>query len=483
MTGSVALDVVIGLVFVYLLYSLFATVLAEIIATYLGFRARNLLAAIDRMLTDQETLGEKVMEIKKNSHSRLLGIAKGSLKFVLDSKLFVVIIELIKRLYFLIVPYKGGLTKDFFDSAEIKYQGKAGLFRTPSYISKESFSKALLDIFKTGQGATDLERIQNYLANLNHDSVTSKYILSLLNDAQNDLQKFKILLENWFDRMMDRATGWYKRQIQFVLLVLGFVIATGFNASTFRIVKVLSKDKDARAQMVQLGSAYIQSHNPPAGNNAKIADQDKLDSLKAMQQQLGKDIATANSVLGLGWITQDSIELFCRTKLIRIRKGPCQKVVVTKVIDSCKSCKKTMRDTLKIINDTLFIKQDTQCVKKDSVKYRNKYVKNIYYSRTDHYLLIPKHVNRDLFLSNLKFFLKETSPRVRFSWSAYIWTTVKQDFLGYLITAIAISLGAPFWFDLLSKLMQLRGAVQSTTQTASGSPQKNDPSSHINREG
>jgi hypothetical protein len=28
---------------------------------------------------------------------------------------------------------------------------------------------------------------------------------------------------------------------------------------------------------------------------------------------------------------------------------------------------------------------------------------------------------------------------------------------GFLITALAISLGAPFWFDLLKKLMQLRG--------------------------
>jgi hypothetical protein len=29
-----------------------------------------------------------------------------------------------------------------------------------------------------------------------------------------------------------------------------------------------------------------------------------------------------------------------------------------------------------------------------------------------------------------------------------------------LITALAISLGAPFWFDLLSKLMRIRGALK-----------------------
>jgi hypothetical protein len=29
--------------------------------------------------------------------------------------------------------------------------------------------------------------------------------------------------------------------------------------------------------------------------------------------------------------------------------------------------------------------------------------------------------------------------------------------IGWLITALAISLGAPFWFDLLSKIMKVRG--------------------------
>ena len=33
-----------------------------------------------------------------------------------------------------------------------------------------------------------------------------------------------------------------------------------------------------------------------------------------------------------------------------------------------------------------------------------------------------------------------------------------ETFAGWLITALAISLGAPFWFDLLSKLVKIRGS-------------------------
>ena len=38
-----------------------------------------------------------------------------------------------------------------------------------------------------------------------------------------------------------------------------------------------------------------------------------------------------------------------------------------------------------------------------------------------------------------------------------------KSLLGWLITALALSLGAPFWFDLLNKLMKLRGSVATPT--------------------
>ncbi len=39
--------------------------------------------------------------------------------------------------------------------------------------------------------------------------------------------------------------------------------------------------------------------------------------------------------------------------------------------------------------------------------------------------------------------------------------------LGWIVTALAISLGAPFWFDLLGKLVQLRGTGTKPEETKS----------------
>ena len=42
----------------------------------------------------------------------------------------------------------------------------------------------------------------------------------------------------------------------------------------------------------------------------------------------------------------------------------------------------------------------------------------------------------------------------------YLLRLAYQHFFGFLITAIAISLGAPFWFDLLNRIMKLRTSVK-----------------------
>ena len=53
MFDNVILDVAIGLLFIYCLYSLFATIINEIIASALSLRRRKLFHAISRMLTDE----------------------------------------------------------------------------------------------------------------------------------------------------------------------------------------------------------------------------------------------------------------------------------------------------------------------------------------------------------------------------------------------------------------------------------------------
>jgi hypothetical protein len=48
-------------------------------------------------------------------------------------------------------------------------------------------------------------------------------------------------------------------------------------------------------------------------------------------------------------------------------------------------------------------------------------------------------------------------PRQLYGLSPQAWV---MRVLGWLITALAVSLGAPFWFDLLNKFIVIRGTVK-----------------------
>ncbi len=407
MTGSVALDVVIGLVFIYLLYSLFATLIAEIIATNLGLRAKNLREAISRMINDEDEEDERFSQLKE-----LLNINP---KKVTNS-----------------------LIKNFYQHQEVGFLGrKASL--NPSIIKASNFSKVILDKIKAlGQGETELEQLQSGLKKLSVSQVdmedyvqeidrimgpqTADYIKSILDDCQyriddttEQVLQFKSELENWFDRTMEQTSEWYKQRMQKILLIIGFLIAWFFNADTFTIIKKLSYDKDARDKVVEMASGYIENNrykeyalitldstalaDTTQYDSANMATlkaytiqamkyNDRLDTLYNIKKSLESDMANAHSVLGLGAWLPDSVA---------IQKG--------------------------------------QAVYPDWVEA----------PLADRVIKIEPHV----VFAQISWFQK-IQYMLRLLWSHPA---------GYLITALAVSLGAPFWFDLLSKLMKLRGTM------------------------
>ena len=405
MFNNIAFDIVIGLVFIYLLYSLFATVISELITTWIGLRARNLKEAIDRMLNDED----------QTKH--------GLVDRIIDS------FKLLKNPDNLRV-------KNFYNHPEIKYLGSTGVFKVPSSFKSESFSKTIIYLL-SGEGAADKARIEDRLKKLYHqedivpqdenilDKETAQYVLSLWNESYGDVVKFKLQLEAWFDRTMEQATEWYKRKIHIVLLVLGFCMAWFFNADTFTIISKLSTDKSAREQMVNMATAYIANNktgnsttttvDTTAGKQSAPPTNGKLDSLLEVKRQLEADINNANSLLGSGAWLPDSV-----------------------------------------------------LVSTDPIKR-----KKLYSPALD-----------ETGLLKLKDVTAPADGWLHFStgdkWS-YFFGLFWPHFFGFLVTAIAIALGAPFWFDLLNKLMRLRTSTKQDTDSAS--IRTGNTVSPLNREG
>ncbi len=233
---STALDVAIGIVFLYLLLALMVTTVQELVASILRLRAKNLYAAIAGMLESGNGKSPLVEQLFK--HPLVKNLVNKELKIV---------------------------------SGELPFFG-AGL---PSYIPSKTFALALLDVLQgdAPSRATGGDRVlasAKELVEKLPDGDLKRSLGLLVNDAEEieeDIDKRAALvsgrIEGWFNERMARASGWYKRNAQFWSLVIAAGVTVAFNADTLHVAKALWDDATLRAAVVTSAQAF---HDQAAGD-------------------------------------------------------------------------------------------------------------------------------------------------------------------------------------------------------------------------
>lgn len=449
MTGNIALDVVIGLVFVYLLYSLYATILMELISSIFGLRARNLQYTLRRMLSDEV--------VYKGLQYWLVRIGMTFLR----STGYTPNLENLE------------LYEKFRQQPSIKCLGSGGLGGRPSYISAESFSKALIDCVRDDDPDLSLmASLETGLSNhLKPDSQIRLHLESLMKNANNDPVKFIILLENWFHDTMDRSAGWFKQTTQTIVLLIGFVLTISFNVDSVAIIKKLSTDKDLRNQMLQLAMETDITENrlklAEEGNKTDTTNQQEADSvylagLQRTRHILESELSAAQSVLQTSLIPK-SIVFHRLKKQISPENNAVQDSAASDSIAKKIPLKDSSIDTARLHSvRRLVIQQDSLLLLLDD---------------SSGYFVLDKSVNLRLIKKQIRQNHKdiqklnegETFSVDRFRYHlGYAFSGGR--FWGYLLTMLALSLGAPFWFDLLNKLTRLRtGKPVTDVPAASGS--------------
>ena len=425
MFSNVALGVVIGLVFIYLLYSLLATVLSEIFATAFKLKALNLREAIGRMLEDIDipTTGA----IRKGKDNRLLD----SIKFAKTTK--------------------GSFVEAFYENPKIVKLGSSGVFGTPSSYKPSAFSEAIFSILEIdGKVNKDLLDDPN-LATLNKAfaPATAQFVKSLWDNSFGDIATFRWKLEDWFNQTMEQSIEWYKRKIRVITLCLGFVMAWLFIADTFKMIKTLSTDDKAREQLVQMATAYIEKGQntgaQPSGTNPEIN--------KAITS-LGEQINELDS--GIKSSRADTANTKTTDSLEKRKKELINQVALLQgnnSLDSLMIIKKQLEQDIANANGVLGIGAwPTDSV---TVYYDSTFKKVVYIPQID-----PGGLNSADRMKKSGVIQLDTCKKL-----AYFFRLLYSNFLGFLLTAFAISLGAPFWFDLLNKLISLRTAVKVNTKT------------------
>ena len=152
-----------------------------------------------------------------------------------------------------------------------------------------------MEIILDGEGMDKLEAKIEELPDEDLKNVLKQF----LREADNNVDVFRVKVQGWYNNVMDRASGWYRRYTQKILVGVGFLIAIVFNADTLSIYERLESDPDTLQKVVNLAEDFVDSKDTLAVN--AIADPKFEASLDKLKGLVDNQIETVRSPLGLGW--------------------------------------------------------------------------------------------------------------------------------------------------------------------------------------
>src|SRR6185312_10354982 len=385
MFGSSMLDIAIGIIFVFLLLSIFATSINELIQSVLRARGKLLLGGIQSLLNDVEGTGllEKVY-----NHGQIFGLYQGpfdlkkpkNLPSYIPAKNFALAL-----LDAVVDTHKAAatVTANADARADAAAANQPAPPIQPAPTGGNSIAVSVEDCLTIGQEVKDAA---NALAKNKLTEKVGKPLVSMIAMAGNDNNKLQKNIEDWYNSGMDRVSGRYKSRIQTALFIIGISMAVFMNANTIAIVRQLSKDPTLRQAMV---AAAQSAKDPRASTPAQP------------QTSAQPDAQTAATPAASGTPAPSA-------------------------------------------NTDPAIRQQIDATRKAFDNINSLGIPLGWPNGEPHTLKALRH--------NLG--------------SGAAWSALIQDraaweaLIGWLLTAFAVTLGAPFWFDMLNKIMVVRSTVK-----------------------
>ena len=280
----------------------------------------------------------------------------------------------------------------------------------PSYVPTELFVATLLDIVRTkagGRSPSTLAEFQTTIQSANVAEPVKQALLALANNASgvaaDELAKAKKYIGDWFDAGMDRVTGWYKRWSQLILILVGLAVAFFLGVDCIAIAKRLWSDPVVRDQVVQAAEDFARENQENPRLTGAQAPAAAAPQETAVPLTSDMDLTTDTP------LTSDTPEV---------------PAVEEQEVAEAETAEDLAREKLKEIQ--------------------------VFQSQLEALSLpmFPMTGLREEYKSSHKG-IEDSLPRM-FGW--WLW----HHLLGFVLTSLAASLGAPFWFDLLNRFVNLR---------------------------
>ena len=227
MTGLVFLDIAIGVIFLLLVFSLFASAMQEAISAVFNLRAKTLREGVRRMLGDIDSVAEGKADFEAFWNAPLIESLKGPTTLV----------------------------QRWFDPGSEKDK------RNPSAIPTDLFVKTILaevrkqldnspaDLAETLQGLRAKAKAGNAGPMVTRVAAVLDGIEETAEDTAEAVEQ---ALASWYEGNRARFAGWYIRRTQWILFVIGLALAVITNTDPIRYGIELRENDALRTQVVQM---------------------------------------------------------------------------------------------------------------------------------------------------------------------------------------------------------------------------------------
>lgn len=239
-----ALEVVIGLIFVYLMLSLVVSAVNELASHFFAMRAEMLEKGITRLLQDDHL---KNIKDTVYAHPVLQGMtAKESHKpSYIPGSLF---------------------TLALLDAVSESSRAELAKARPAAAAAGGDAPPAPAPPAPASPDEQHVNNLRLAIAQLPDGSRIKRVLETLIDASCKDVAEARRRIEGWFDASMTRVSGWYKRKMQLWILGVGAFLTFVGNVDSVRIAEALAHDSALRASLVTASERTVVA--PPEGTKA-----------------------------------------------------------------------------------------------------------------------------------------------------------------------------------------------------------------------
>ena len=307
------------------------------------------------------------------------------------------------------------------------------------------------------------------------DGNLRRTLSALLEDAGHDLDEFKKQLAAWFDRSMDRVTGWYKKYTQGFTLALGLFLAIVCNVDSLRIIDTLSTDPKLREEIVKSATEYVNRTSVGSGKNladarARLAaanqllEDEKDGARKAKDQELVDGLKKEVEAAEKAWGAQVKKEMDAVGEA---------RALAERAREDAQKAKEAVEAAAKDPAKDDKAKTEARKAAADKETSAQK-LNDALLAKTSDLTSLQSWAGSDGVDRLANTVRQMNGFGLPIGWHQGDRAKAFADFpsalrtiCGWILTALAASLGAPFWFDTLNKIVTIRAGGRA--------PEEKDP--------